>query len=211
MQRGLPVLLAAGFAAAGAIVAGYLVYEHRQPHDVIGSPTVEFETRQAPGARPLAETAKQQLPWPTYGVDRERTHFGAGLRLRPPFQRLWKVFADWSFIEFPPVIGYGRLYLGTNHGRVLALDARTGHVAWRHEFGRCIAASPALGSGVVYVALMGPAPCEHLGRGATGMLVALNARTGAVLWRFRAGVIESSPLLVRGSSTSAPGITASTP
>ena len=198
VRRGLPVLLAAGFAAAGAIVAGYLVYEHRQPHDVIGSPTVEFERRQAPGARPRAETAKQQLPWPTYGVDRERTHFGAGLRLRPPFRRLWKVFADWSFIEFPPVIGYGRLYFGTNHGRVLALNARTGRAAWRHEFGRCIAASPALGGGVVYVALMGPAPCEHLDRGATGMLVALNARTGTVLWRFRAGVIESSPLLVRG-------------
>jgi len=198
VRRGPLVLLAGGILAAGAIVAGYLLYEQRQPHDVVGSPTVEFDAKQAPGTRTRAEPARRQLPWPTYGVDPQRTHFGAGLKIRPPFRTLWKVFADWSFIEFPPVIGYGRLYLGTNHGRVLALDARTGRVAWRREFGRCIASSPALKSGVVYVALMAPAPCEHLGRGAGGMLVALNARTGNVLWRFRAGVIESSPLLVRG-------------
>jgi outer membrane protein assembly factor BamB len=49
---------------------------------------------------------------------------------------------------------------------------------------------------VVYVALMSPWPCTNPDRGASGALVALNARTGKILWRFRAGVIESSPLLV---------------
>jgi len=197
VRRGQLALLAAGIVVAGAVVAGYLVYVQRQPRDVVGSATVEFDAKETPG-KTRAEPAERRLPWPTYGVDRERTHFGAGFTLRPPFRRVWKVFADFSFIEFPPVIGYGRLYFGTNHGRVLALEARTGHVAWRREFGRCIASSPALGSGVVYVALMSPAPCEHADRAASGLLVALNARTGRVMWRFRAGVIESSPLLVGG-------------
>jgi outer membrane protein assembly factor BamB len=197
VRRTLLLLLAGGIVAA-ALVAAYLVYEQRRPHDVVGSRAIEFRPELEPGARPRAQPVLQKLPWPTYGADLERTHFGAGFRLRPPFRRIWKVFADWSFIEFPPVIGYGRLYVGTNRGRVLAIDARTGRVAWRRELGRCIAASPTLGAGVVYVALMSPAPCTHPDRQAAGMLVALNARTGRVLWRFRSGVIESSPLLVGG-------------
>ena len=194
MRRGLVLLLVGGIAVSA--VAGYVVYRQRQPHTVVGSPTVEFEPKLAPRARPRPEPVRQKLPWPTYGVDAQRTHFGADVRLRPPFRRLWNVFADSSFIEFPPVIGYGRLYLGTNHGRVLSIDASSGRVAWSREYGRCIAASPALGHGVVYVALMSPAPCVHPDRRASGLLVALDARTGRELWRFRAGVIESSPLLV---------------
>jgi outer membrane protein assembly factor BamB len=196
VRRGPALLLAAGIVVAAATLLGYEVYAQRQPHDVVGSPTIEFDAQLKPGSRPRPQAVRRRLPWPTYGADAGRSHVAAGLAGRPPFRRIWKTYADWSFIEFPPVIGYGRLYFGTNRGRLLALDAQTGRVAWRREFGRCIAASPALGGGVVYVGLMGPAPCTHADRRASGLLVALNARTGRVLWRFRAGVIESSPLLL---------------
>ena len=196
MRRRL--LLIAVLAVAGAALAGYRVYQQRQPHTVVGSPTVEFDPNLEPGAKPRADPVAQRLPWPTYAFDAERTHFGAGVRLRPPFRRLWKVFADWSFIEFPPVVGYGRLYLGTNHGRMLSIDARSGRIAWHREFGRCIAASPTLGRGVVYVPLMGRIPCTHASRHSDGLLAALDAKTGRLLWSFRAGAVESSPLLVHG-------------
>ena len=196
MRRRL--LLIAVLAVAGAALAGYRVYQQRQPHTVVGSPTVEFDPNLEPGARPRADPVAQRLPWPTYAFDAERTHFGAGVRLRPPFRRLWKVFADWSFIEFPPVVGYGRLYLGTNHGRVLSIDARSGRIAWHRDFGRCIAASPTLGRGVVYVPLMGRIPCTRADRHSDGLLAALDAKTGRLLWSFRAGAVESSPLLVHG-------------
>jgi len=196
VRRGRLLLLAAGIVVLGVAIAGYVVYQQRQPHNVVGSPTVEFETKLAPAAKPRAEAARRDLPWPTYGLDAQRTHFEAAAKLRPPYRRLWKVFADFSFIEFPPVVGYGRLYLGTNHGRVLAVDSRNGRIGWSREYGRCIAASPALGAGVVYVALMGPYPCTNPDRRASGLLVALDAKTGTELWRFRAGVMESSPLLV---------------
>ena len=198
MRRRRLLLTAGGIVALVLALGGYLVYQQRQPHNVVGSATVEFDPNLEPGGRPHAEPIAQRLPWPVYGVDSERTHFGEGLRLRPPFRQLWTVFADESFIEFPPVIGYGHLYVGTNHGRVLSIDADTGRVAWRRGFGRCIAASPALGGGVVYVALMGPVPCSGADRTESGVLVALNARTGKLLWSFRAGVIESSPLIARG-------------
>jgi outer membrane protein assembly factor BamB len=185
-------LLVAGLVAIGAVLGAYRFVEQRWPHDVRGSAAVEFAPAEAPRPAP----ARDELPWPTYGLDPERTHTEASWRLRPPFRRQWTVFADSSFIEFPPVIGYGRLYFGTNHGRVLAVDADSGRVAWSREYRRCIAASPAVGSRVVYVALMGPAPCDHADRDAAGFLVALDAGSGRELWRFRAGVIESSPLLV---------------
>jgi outer membrane protein assembly factor BamB len=190
------LLFVGGIAVAGALFGAYRIYRDRQPHDVRGSPTVEFAPNLEPGRRPRAQRAAVRLPWPTYGLDPERTHFAGGLRIRPPFRRLWKVFADWSFIEFPPVVGYGRVYLGTNHGRVLAVAARSGRVLWHRQFGRCIAASPALSQGVVYVALMNPLPCVDPDRSAAGYLQALDARTGRPLWRFRAGVTESSPLVV---------------
>ena len=194
MRRRGVLLVAGGLVAAGAVLGAYRFVEQRRPHDVRGSASVEFTPVQVPRPVPV----RDELPWPTYGLDSQRTHYGVGSRLRPPFRKLWTVFADSSFIEFPPVIGYGRLFFGTNHGRVLAVDAHSGHVAWSHEFGRCIAASPAVGDGVVYVSLMGIAPCTHPDRDAPGLLVALQARTGRILWRFRPGVTESSPLLVRG-------------
>ena len=192
------IVVAGGIAVGGALLGAHLFYQHRKPHDVRGSPTIEFAPNLEPGRRPRAEPVAAVLPWPTYGLDPERTHFGAGLELRPPFRRLWKVFADWSFIEFPPVVGYGRVYLGTNHGRVLAVGAKSGRVLWRRQLGHCIAASPALARGVVYVAAMNPLPCVDPDRNAPGFLQALDARTGKPLWRFPAGVIESSPLVVRG-------------
>jgi outer membrane protein assembly factor BamB len=194
-RRGV-LLVAGGLVATGALLGGYAFVEQRQPHNVRGSPSVEFVPAETPGTTARRAPARNDVPWPTYGLDPERTHYQTVLRLRPPFRRLWTVFADSSFIEFPPVIGYGRLYLGTNHGRVLAIDATTGGVTWSREYGRCVAASPALGNHVVYVALMGRAPCNHADRHAVGLLVALDAENGKELWRFRAGVIESSPLLV---------------
>jgi len=135
---------------------------------------------------------KLQFSWPAYGFDPARTH-APPLRLRPPFRTLWTVHGDWSLIEFPPVLEGGRLFLGTNHGLVLAVEARTGRIAWHRQFAGCVAASPAVGDGVVYIGFMDPPPCRGT---APSFLAALDARTGATIWRFRAGVVETPPLLV---------------
>ena len=133
--------------------------------------------------------------WPAYGFDAARTHAAPPLRLRPPFRTIWTVHGDWSLIEFPPVLEDGRLFVGTNHGLVLAVQARTGRVLWRRQFAGCVAASPAVGRGVVYVGFMDPPPCTGT---APSFLAALDARSGGTLWRFRAGVVETPPLLADG-------------
>ena len=83
-------------------------------------------------------------------------------------------------------------------GRFVALDAATGRIAWARRFpGRCAAASPAVWHGVVYEPYI-PAPCDYGPRNRPSFLVAMNARTGRILWRYWAGSSESSPLLVNG-------------
>lgn len=190
------VLLALG---AGGAALGIYLWDRSETQDVRGSSTVEFVTTESPGraatTRPPVEV--QTIPWPMWGFDPARTQYGAGIKLRPPFRERWVVRGG-HLIEFPPAVAYDRLYVGTNPGRFLAIEAATGKIAWQKRFKRCIAASPAVADGVVYQPLMDPSPCGEPDRDAPGYLVAMDADTGRTLWRFEAGVIESSPLFVDG-------------
>jgi outer membrane protein assembly factor BamB len=150
-------------------------------------------TRPRPARHPKPKPTR--FSWPVYGFDLARTHAAPVLDLHPPFRKIWTMRGDWSLLEFPPVLERGRLFLGTNHGLVLAVQARTGRVLWHRQFAGCVAASPAVGSGVVYVGFMGPPPCTGTAR---SFLLAMHATTGRTLWRFRAGVVETPPLLAHG-------------
>lgn len=179
----LAVALLLGSAAAALLLGRGHGQRPQTPH---------VQTGRSP--RHVTHRSHRAFSWPLYGFDAARTH-SAPLRLRPPFRTLWTLHADWSFIEFPPVLAAGRLFFGTNHGLVLAVEAASGRVTWHRQFGGCIAASPAIGKGIVYIGFMNPPPCRG---SAPSFLAALDARNGRTLWRFRAGVIESSPLLAGG-------------
>ena len=184
-RRRLAILAAALLvgAAAAALLLGRGRGERPQ-----GVPETTAPTRH------VTRRSHSAFSWPVYGFDAARTH-SAPLKLRPPFRIVWKVYADSSFIEFPPVLASGRLFFGTNHGLVLAVQAASGRIGWHRQFAGCIASSPAVGDGVVYVGLMDPPPCSG---SASTFLVALDAQDGRTLWRFSAGAIEASPLLARG-------------
>ena len=186
----LVLLLLAGVAAAG-----YVVWQKRHPGTIRGSSSTEFVATEEPGVVTRPEKQVQRIPWPTYGYDEQRSRFAPGLDLRPPFDVTWQRGTG-SLLEFPPVVGYGRIYVGANDGRFFALDSATGHLDWKKEFGHCTAASPTIGRGVVYQPLMDTYPCAQHKPNAPGYVVALDATTGDELWRFQAGVVESSPLLV---------------
>jgi outer membrane protein assembly factor BamB len=182
MRRSITIVAAALLVGAAAAV-----FLFARGHSHTPTPaTTSTQTVARPAPRPFA--------WPVYGFDPARTHT-APLKLRPPFRRIWVVRGDWSLMEFPPVLERGRLFLGTNHGLVLAVDAGTGRIVWHRQFAGCVAASPAVGNGVVYLGFMDPPPCRGT---APSFLAALDARTGRSIWRFRAGVIETPPLLVDG-------------
>ena len=178
-RRRVPIAV----VAVAAVAAAAALLHHREPRR--GAETARVRTGPA---------AVRPVDWPTYGFVPARTH-AAPFALVPPFRVLWKQTADWSLIEFPPVVAGGRLYFGTNHGLVLALDAATGDVVWRRELGRCIASSPAVDGVVVIVGVMGtPASCDE---DVPSFVVALDRRDGRTRWLFRTGgPVESSPLVV---------------
>jgi len=181
--------------AGGALAAAW-VWNERQTEDVRGSADTEFVETQEPGATTREEEVVNEEPWPTYGFDPARTRFAPDFQHRPPYRRLWNVSAG-RLIEFPPVVAYGRVYFADTGGRFYAVDAETGKIVWKEALGRITAASPTVGDGVVYQPLMNKPGEER--ESADGFLVALDAETGDEKWRFQAGVMESSPLLVDGA------------
>ena len=179
-------------AIAGA--AGAWWWNERQTGDVRGSSTREFVTTEVTTTRPQEEIDTE--PWPLYGLTPNRTRDAVDFDHRPPYREIWQVRGH-ALVEFPPVIAYGRLYFATIKGRLYAVEAETGKIAWRRDLGYVSAASPAVGDGVVYQPLMAKRGAEN--DATSGLVVALDAETGEEIWRFQAGAVESSPLLVDGT------------
>jgi outer membrane protein assembly factor BamB len=178
------------FGAAG----GYVLYRKHQQRNVHGSPTVEFVTTAPQPVRPPSELTT--LPWPTYGFDNLRTRFAQGIDVTPPFDVLWGFRAQ-ALVEFPPAVAYGRLYFANNDGVFFAVSARTGQRAWKFVSGRCVAASPAVGGGLVYMTFLNRPPC-NAPNGADGLVAAFRAGTGKIAWERTIGPSETSPLLAGG-------------
>jgi outer membrane protein assembly factor BamB len=196
-------VLALPLLAVGVLLAGALFFFFGLPSgvvlfgDVRGSAAVAFTAAQTPLAESRRVRTSAGLDYPLWGLVPQRTRYLPGIHLSPPYRVVWTLHAH-ALIELPPVVGYGRLYFGSHSGEFISARSSNGRIAWHHKLGQCMAASPAVGAGIVYVATMGPSPCgAYRGRrGSHGELVAFDARNGRLLWRFRTGLIESSPLLV---------------
>jgi outer membrane protein assembly factor BamB len=184
----------AALLAAIAVGVGVYAYEkEKEPIEKRGSASEEFVTAEEPKPEPPPENPR---PWPTYAYDSARQHISP-YEHRPPYRQLWKIDAH-DTLEFPPTVGYGRVYLAQQKGLFFALDANTGKVDWRKNIGRCAASSPTVGKGLVYQSYMHPVECLQDQAGANGFLVAWDADTGRERWRFKSAPIESSPLLKNG-------------
>ena len=95
----------------------------------------------------------------------------------------------------PPAVAQGRVVFGTHDGTVIAARTSDGTIVWSKDLRGCIASSPAVREGIVYIGWAGPAPCGKRKDG-TGGVVALGLRTGRVLWKFGTGSVEASPAIV---------------
>ncbi|HEU0024301.1 MAG TPA: PQQ-binding-like beta-propeller repeat protein [Thermoleophilaceae bacterium] len=177
------------------VAVGVYAYNESQPTEKRGSADEEFVATEAP--EPQAPPKRENpRPWPTYGYDAGRSHISP-YDHRPQYRRLWSIDAH-DTIEFPPAVGYGRVYVAQQKGLFFAVDAETGKVDWKKSLRRCAAASPTLGDGVVYQSYMHPVECLQGQAGANGFVVAWDADTGRERWRFNSAPIESSPLLRNG-------------
>lgn len=171
-----------------------------EPQQIAGTPLVDFAPKRTPGSelkKVVVSLRKQQTPWPMWGMTAQRTRYAAATKLRPPFKHLWTVHGH-AMIELPPALAYEKLYFGTHAGIFYAAGTVNGKTAWKRNLHHCMAASPAVAGDVVYVALMGPAPCHAHQQGYNGGIIALDATTGKSLWMFHTGIVESSPLVADG-------------
>ena len=194
MRRLLIGLVAAVVLAAGGAGLGYYLYLKHASRDIRGSSTVEFVTTQAIAPPP----PEPGVAWPMYGYDQERLRFFNGSSLAPPFRRIWTFHAG-ALVEFPPAVAYGRLFFANNSGVLFAVDARNGKKAWQYESNRCLAASPAVDSHVVFETFMNRPPCNRSPNASlTGEVTAFAVGSGHILWKRTIGPSESSPVVIDG-------------
>jgi outer membrane protein assembly factor BamB len=200
--RRVVLALAALLLVAGGAAGAWYYHDQTRSREKKGSSTVEFVTT-VPAAKKRAKRSLETIPWPIYGYDQARTHDPIQFHARPPFKKIWTLRVG-NIIEFPPVVGYGLLFVNQYRGRLFAVNAATGKRQWRRHYLNCAAASPAVGKDILYVAYMQPYPCNRYPRSQPGFISAILIRNRKgvlqrktrVLWRFHTGVIESSPLLV---------------
>jgi outer membrane protein assembly factor BamB len=186
--------------AAAAVVlliagAAILVAELHTPGNV-SHPNLEFTTPTV-AAIPPRVPPKQVVDtflWPRYGFDAARTRYLPDSdALAPPFRRGW-TYRGTSLLEFPPVLRHGVLFALNDSGVALAIESRTGKVLWTRQVGTLAAASPAVGSGLVFLPLLSTNPGAGQNPG-NGAFVALSQKDGHVVWShpIPSGT-ESSPL-----------------
>ncbi len=129
-----------------------------------------YTTRDRAAATDLA------APWPTYRHDRMRhgsTRTGVPARVAVRWE------ADLGGVLSPPVMAGGMVYVAVkDQHAVCALDAASGKTVWRFAAGARIDSPPTIHG---EYALFGSAD---------GHLYCVTARTGALVWRFRAAPYE---------------------
>lgn len=92
-----------------------------------------------------------------------------------------------GLVQSPPALAHGLVIVGTENGKVVALDARSGGERWRFTAGDAVRAPIAVVNQVVFAGSV------------NGNLYALDAETGKEIWRFTTGGgISGGPAFAQG-------------
>jgi outer membrane protein assembly factor BamB len=106
--------------------------------------------------------------------------------IRPNNIKKWD-FSTGSYVDSSPAIIDGVIYVGSNDGKLYALNSDTGEKIWDFFTGGNVTSSPAVANSVVYVGSLDK------------KVYALNAETGSKIWDFNTGGnVTSSPAVANG-------------
>jgi outer membrane protein assembly factor BamB len=87
---------------------------------------------------------------------------------------VWRRNTGAEYLSSTPAVSGGTVFVGSERGRLLALDARTGRPRWTYTAGSPIRERVAVAGGVVYMGEF------------DGGVHAIDARTGQARWRYQA-------------------------
>lgn len=131
-----------------------------------------------------------QLPvwasdWTSFGGDPGNTRYVKD-KVTPPVEETWSLGLN-SLVLSSPVFYEDRVFVCTNNGEVMAVDAMEGKFLWNFWAPDGIVSTPALWKGRLYLADKG------------GRIYCLNTSTGGLEWYINLyDALHSSPLIVDG-------------
>lgn len=140
----------------------------------------------------LLAAGAEAADWPAFGFDLRRCG-GDGSNLDAASRVLWRYRADIPdpFMSSPSVVD-GRVYVGSDGGKLYCLKATTGALLWEFNARHVVFCSPVVADGRVYVG-------EGLHVDEDCRLYCLDAATGKEIWAFQTqGHTEGTPLLDKG-------------
>ena len=126
----------------------------------------------------------QASDWPMFHHDAR--HTGAtDERIPDDLGLLWSYETEGS-VQSSPAIADGKVFVGSNDGKIYCVDENTGKLIWSREIGNWIKSSPAVSNGKVFV-------------GGSHKIYCLNANNGDLIWSYETGsLVGSSPTIADG-------------
>jgi len=113
----------------------------------------------------------EKVSWPIYRGDAMLSGMAAD-ELPEELSLLWS-FQTESWIISSPVMGFGRVFIGSSDGKVYSINLIDGSKVWEFDTGDDIEASPLLLEGAIYVGNL------------SGEFFSLDAHTGQVRWKYK--------------------------
>jgi len=113
----------------------------------------------------------EKASWPIYRGDSMLSGMAAD-ELPEELSLLWS-FQTESWIISSPVMGFGRVFIGSSDGKVYSINLIDGSKVWEFDTGDDIEASPLLLEGAIYVGNL------------SGEFFSLDAHTGQVRWKYK--------------------------
>ena len=145
--------------------------------------------KQSPSQTPEAEVPKVPSPaiiptkagdWHMFMNDLQLSGRSPDKSLKPPLQQLWR-FKTGGPINASPAVAYGIVYIGSEDGRLYALNAKEWEIKWVFNAQSAIRYSASIWGGRVFFNTR-----DH-------RIIALDAMTGDKLWEFKSKSWMDSP------------------
>ncbi len=148
-----------------------------------------------PATQPTTTARRTPAPagrWPIFRGSGALRGLADG-QIPDTLERRWRFRTD-DAVRSSPVVGGGKVFIGSDDWHIYALHLGTGEKEWSFKTGGAVGAPPTLADGVVYVG------------SADGFLYALDAGTGAFRWKYRTGgEITGAANFVPGGGTAVAG------